>query len=137
MIKYLRYLATNKPFIFIESFKFISVGILNTLLTITIYQICLFFVAHAISYAISWAVGLIFVILFYPAAVFQQKSTSYNKKLLVGVLYFLVFIFCSVILEIIVSHGINNRLAIFIVFVFSTIFNFFGMRFILRFCRIK
>lgn len=116
-----------------EGLRFIVLGVINTLITISIYQIILFFLPPQWAYTISWIVGIAFVVIIYPNYVFKKKSIGTLKKFGIFFLYILNFVISSMLLNFLISRfGISSRVSIFIVLVCSTIINFLGMKCVLN-----
>ncbi len=126
-----RKLATEKN-IAGDAFRFLIAGGFNVLLTLCVYQFCLLAWNHNISYSISWAVGLVYLVVVYPSRVFPGGKTSPGKALIVVCSYLLVFSASLWSLNEIVGAGINERLAIFFVLAISTVLNFISMRIVYR-----
>ncbi len=115
-----------------DAFRFLIAGGINVLLTLGIYQICLLMWNHNISYSISWAVGLVYLVVVYPSKVFPGGKSSPGKALIVVYSYLLVFGASLWSLNQIVGVGVNERLAIFFVLAISTVLNFASMRIVYR-----
>ncbi len=115
-----------------DALRFIGVGGINTLFTIILYQILLTFLTHQYAYSLSWLSGFIFLMIVYPSKVFIGGMTTQKRKLLMAILYLLIFIVSLWFLDFLVALQIHKRLAIFIVIIFSSLLNFFLIRRILR-----
>lgn len=115
-----------------DGFRFILAGGVNTLLTLGVYQLCLVFLSHNLSYATSWLVGILYLILVYPTKVFPGGSTSLKKNTTVVAVYLMVFLVSLWTLEKVVDYGIHKRLAIFLVLIVSATLNFLLMRLVYR-----
>ena len=123
----------NMSNVAMEGLRFIILGVVNTLITITIYQIGLFSLSPQWAYTISWIVGIAFVVIIYPNYVFKKKSIGTLKKFGIFFLYILNFVISSMLLNFLISRfGISSRVSIFIVLVCSTIINFLGMKCVLN-----
>ena len=116
-----------------DAFRFLIAGGFNVLLTLGVYQLCLLVWNHNISYSMSWAVGLVYLVLVYPNKVFPGGRSSPGKALVVVCSYLLVFSASLWSLNQIVGLGVNERLAIFFVLAISTVLNFISMRIVYRF----
>ena len=121
-----------KKDMFSDAVRFIIAGGINTLLTLIIYQLCLLFLRHDISYIISWIVGITFLIVFYPTRVFPQGHNTWRRKVLIVGLYIVNFFVSLWLLDVVVNYGIFPQIAILFALMYTTLMNFFGMRFILR-----
>jgi len=72
--------------IYMDGFRFLIAGGLNTVLTLGIYQLCLLVMEHEIAYSLSWIVGIIFLMKFYPARVFPEGNNTWQRKILISIL---------------------------------------------------
>ncbi len=115
-----------------EGGRFVIAGITSTLLTITLYQICLFFFSPLISCTLSWIIGISMMILVYPAYIFKKKSSTISEKLAIISWYLIIFIISASLINLFIYFKINSRVAIFISLIFATPINFLGLRFILK-----
>jgi len=115
-----------------EGGRFIIAGITSTILTITLYQVGLVFFSPLISCALSWVIGISFMILVYPAYIFKKKSSTTSEKLAIISWYLIIFIISASLINLFIYFKINSRIAIFISLIFATPINFLGMRFILK-----
>ncbi len=122
----------GKEDILSDALRFIGAGGINTLLTVSLYQFLLIFLSHNTAYIVSWLTGLIFLITVYPSKVFVGGLKS--KKRIVAITFVYLLVFCAGLwcLNYLVLSGIHERLAIFIVLIFSTVLNFILMRLLLR-----
>jgi len=115
-----------------DGFRFLIAGGLNTLITVGIYQLCLGFLSHNKAYAISWLVGILYLIIVYPTKVFTGNSFSITQSAVAVGVYLIVFLIGLWSLEQIINLGTHERLAIFIILAFSTLLNFTLMRILYR-----
>jgi len=115
-----------------DGIRFIGAGAANTLITLIIYQILLLTLSHNYAYSISWIIGVIFLMVVYPTRVFIDSKNSTKRKVAAAMSYLTVFIAGMWCLNILIGSGLHERLAIFVVVVFSALLNFFLMRFLLR-----
>lgn len=115
-----------------EVIRFILAGGFNTLLTLGVYQLALFFIPHNFAYAISWLVGIGYLLIVYPTKVFPGGQTSPMRNVMVVLIYLSVFTLSLWCLERLVGIGIHERVAIFVVLVFSSSINFVLMRMVYR-----
>lgn len=115
-----------------EGGRFVIAGITSTLLTITLYQICLVFFSPLMSCTLSWIIGISMMILVYPAYIFKKKSSTISEKLAIISWYLIIFIISASLINLFVYFKINSRVAIFISLIFATPINFLGLRFILK-----
>ena len=111
--------------------RFLITGGLNTLLTIFIYQIALFYFSHNISYVIAWSIGILWVLYLYPRFVFKTKNISYKKNIATIFSYIFSFFLGLFLLNFFVIY-VDSRIAIVISTGIVTIINFLLGRFIWR-----
>ena len=122
----------NKESLLWDALRFLFAGGFNTLLTLAVYQFALFFVEYSLAYAISWIVGISYLLLLYPTKVFPGSSRTLKGYVLLTGVYLLVFFIGLKALDWIIGLNISAQFAIFIVLVISTVINFVLMRLILR-----
>ncbi|WP_159439112.1 hypothetical protein [Vibrio palustris] len=111
--------------------KFISVGLINTISTIFIYQLLLFFIPAVYSYSISWLLGFIFILLFYPKYVFEV-GLSKNTIAVTGLVYLISLFIGAFLTQHLVYEKLDKRFVIFIVLIVTTIFNYVMLRVFLK-----
>lgn len=114
--------------LFQQAYRFLIAGGLNTLLTLAVYQILLFWVNYTVAYTIAFALGIVFTGFVYVRFVFGGKTT--RKKFLANAIYYITSYLASlVLLDIIVRvTAINERLAIFVTMACIIPVNFFVLR---------
>lgn len=115
-----------------DALRFIVAGLLNTCITIIIYEIGLIFFEYRIAYSISWMVGIAIAVVFYPSKVFVGGRTTLVSKFLIMIVYVIVFFSGLLVLEQLKSYGVAASACIFFVIVFTTVVNFLLMRLVLR-----
>jgi putative flippase GtrA len=115
-----------------DGLRFIAAGGINTLLTLGVYQLALFFMPHNLAYAASWIVGILFLVIVYPTRVFPGGRTSKMRNAVVVTIYLLVFLISLWSLEFVISIGLHKRLAIFVILVLSASLNFVLIRRVYR-----
>ncbi len=106
--------------------RFLGAGIVNTLLSLLVYQMALFLVSPVLAYAIAWLAGIVFLIVVYPKHVFRVNA-HYPQRIMMIVIYGIVFVISSWVLSLLDEY-INARFSIFLVIVFSTLLNFILLR---------
>lgn len=115
-----------------DGLRFVVAGGINTILTLCIYQFALFFLSHSFAYTLSWLVGILYLIIVYPTKVFPEANNSPKRIGIATTIYLVVFMASLWSLDFIVSTGIHQRLAIFLVLVISASLNFVLMRLVYR-----
>lgn len=112
--------------------RFLGAGVVNTTLTIIIYELLLFVMGAGVAYAITWLVGMAFVITVYPSHVFKGGNKSLRARILtMGVYVTGFFIGLGIITGLDYTFD-APRLAILAALVVTTAFNFLGMRLVSR-----
>lgn len=107
-------------------------GLINTMLTLIIYQVLLFFVSYDFAYISSWVIGVGIVFAFYPKYIFKQIGVRLIDKIYVTTCYIINFFLSVLFLQFLVNYGVKERLAIFAVIIFTATLNFIGMKLILN-----
>ena len=115
-----------------DGVRFLLAGGLNTFITLVAYQLFLTFLSPRSAYAVSWLVGISYLIIVYPAKVFPGRRFSLKRSTAAVLVYLLVFFICLWSLKEIINFGIHARIAVFFVLIVSTTLNFFLMRLIYR-----
>jgi len=118
--------------IYYDSVRFLLAGGINTVATLALYQILLVFFSHTVSYSISWIIGILLVVIYYPTKVFPGGYNSIYHCLSVILIYALVFVMSLWFLGILVKLEVNPRVAIIYVLILSTMLNFLLIRVVYR-----
>ncbi|MCD2323290.1 hypothetical protein LQ953_04580 [Sphingomonas sp. IC-56] len=107
--------------------RFLVAGIANTVMTLAIYQLLLLVLPPRPAYAVTWALGMIFVAAVYPSRVFGVGRPTSAMRIGVILVYIAGFASGLALIQpvarLVGAHG-----AIFPVLVFTTLFNFVAMR---------
>lgn len=116
-----------------DGVRFLIGGGLNTAISYLAYLFFLLFTNYQTAYALSWIVGLLVIIIFYPSKVFVGSQNSWKK---IGILigqYVLVF-FCGLqCLKALVFYvAMSEQVAALFTMVFTTALNFLLMRLLYR-----
>jgi len=116
-----------------DAFRFLIGGGLNTAITYLAYLFFLLFAQYQIAYALSWVVGLLIIVIFYPSKVFVGSQNSWKKTAILIGQYVLVF-FCGLLSlrALVVYAEISEQLAALFTMAFTTVLNFLLMRFLYR-----
>lgn len=113
--------------------RFLIGGGLNTGISYLAYLFFLLFTSYQIAYALSWVVGLLIIVIFYPSKVFVGSQNSWKKTVLLIGQYVLVF-FCGLgcLKALVVYAGVSEQVAALFTMAITTILNFFLMRLLYR-----
>ncbi len=116
-----------------DGLRFLVGGGLNTAISYLAYLFFLLFTSYQIAYALSWVVGLLIIVIFYPSKVFVGSQNSWKKTAILIGQYLLVF-FCGLqCLNLLVVHtGMSEQLAALFTMAFTTVLNFLLMRLLYR-----
>jgi len=116
-----------------DGLRFLIGGGLNTAISYLAYLFFLLFVGYQVAYALSWMLGLLVIVIFYPSKVFVGSKNSWKKKVVLVGQYVLVF-FCGLqCLSLLVVHiGVSAPLAALFTMAFTTLLNFLLMRYLYR-----
>lgn len=118
-----------------QAARFGIAGAANTALTVLAYQALLLVLPATASYAIAWALGLLFVALVYPSKVFRARDVSLLLRAKVIGVYLVGFLLGLAIVAAIEARWEADRLAIFAALAVTTVFNFLAMRAVTRTAR--
>jgi putative flippase GtrA len=112
--------------------RFVGAGVVNTALTIIVYELLLFVMSAGVAYAMTWLVGMAFVMTVYPSHVFKGGNKSLRARILtMGVYVTGFFIGLGIITGLDYAFDVP-RLAIIAALAATTAFNFLGMRLVSR-----
>lgn len=116
-----------------DAVRFLIGGGLNTAISYLAYILFLLFADYQIAYALSWVVGLLIIVIFYPAKVFVGSQNSWKKMALLIAQYILVF-FCGLqCLKVLVVYvGVSEQVAALFTMALTTVLNFLLMRLLFR-----
>ena len=116
-----------------DGLRFLIGGGLNTAISYFIYLFFLLFTHYQLAYALSWIVGLLIIVVFYPSKVFVGSQNSWKKIAFLVGQYVLVF-FCGLqcLKTLVIYAEISEQLAALFTMVFTTILNFLLMRLLYR-----
>ena len=103
--------------------RFLSVGAINTLFTLVLYQLLVFFIHPSVAYLVSWFTGFVFLLVLYPKYVFGVKRSIKNIFLFASVYLSSVFI-GKLAMDLFIHFGANERTLIFFIILLTTIYNY-------------
>lgn len=116
----------------LDALRFLVAGGINTGLTAIVYFACLTFASPMLAYAIAWAAGLSFVMIFYPDRVFVGGARSAAARLKLGALTAGVFLAGMLLLRALGSVTGEPYLSFAVTLAATTALNFLGGRMLLR-----
>lgn len=128
----LHFRETGLAMFWSDAGRFLGAGLVNTALTLVIYQVLLFWLPATVAYAGAWLVGLAFVALVYPSHVFKGGRTGNEARVATSVIYLLGFVIGLATVKFLDTMFGAERLAVFGALLITTIFNFALMRIALR-----
>lgn len=115
-----------------QGLRFLSVGALNTLGTLLLYQLLLFVMPYTPAYVVAWGAGLVFVNLAYPLYVYGKALAGRDSVWNTGY-YLLSFAASWLLLQLITAGlGVAPRLSVFCVLAVMVPINFLVTRYIYR-----
>lgn len=123
---------SRKSTLLSDAARFIVAGVVNTALTLVVYQALLLVMTPSLAYAGSWVAGLIYVAVVYPDKVFKNGRRGLNDRLALAGSYIAMFLLGLLLLQLLQAAGITPSLAIFAVVGTTTVMNFLLSRTILR-----
>jgi RimJ/RimL family protein N-acetyltransferase/putative flippase GtrA len=114
-----------------QGLRFVTVGAINTLGTLALYQLLLFVLPYMAAYALAWLAGLAFVNLAYPRFVYRKPAVTRRDTALNSAYYLLSFVASWGLLHLFTATaGIQARLSVFLVLALIVPLNFLVTRLI-------
>ena len=115
-----------------QAVRFFLAGGVNTLLTLAVYQLLLFWLSYPVAYSLSFALGIVFTGFVYTRFVFSVPPTK--QKFVINAVYYLISYAASLwLLDMMVQwFGVNERLAIIFTMACIIPVNFFALRLLLK-----
>ena len=112
--------------------RFAIAGILNSVLSIGLYQLLMCIMPATPAYTLTWVVGVVLVSLIYPGRVFSGVQQNRRNFAITAGVYVFSFLLGSVV--VFLADGIwpGNRLSVFVAILLSSALNFFTLRIWLR-----
>ncbi len=124
---------THESLVIKDALRFLTAGLINTGFTYITFLLATLVMPYEYAYALSWIAGIIFVLVFYPSKVFVGSTSSAKKLAIIVIQYGTIFLIGLLCMKFLVDAvRINQKIAIIIVIVITTITNFLLMRFVLR-----
>ena len=112
---------------FAEIGRYLFAGSANTLSTMAVYQLLVTVFTPAVAYALAWLVGLLIVAVAYPKFVFRVTG-GWARGGAIAITYAAVFVVGLLLIKLLDSLTIHNRLSIFLVLAVTTTMSYFGSR---------
>lgn len=114
-----------------EATRFVGAGVFNTAFTLALYQVLLFFLNSTTAYTVSWVVGFVSVMAFYPKMVFRRTDGGCKSLAIIGLIYICNFGIGVYLIRAVSLFLGSERLAVFITLLITSAFSFIAMRFAL------
>ncbi|EGV19425.1 GtrA family protein [Thiocapsa marina] len=118
-----------------DGLRFALVGAGNTLFTLAVFQLLLFWLSPLPSYYLSWAIGLAVLLVAFPSYVFKGSTATVWRTISTVAIYLASLLIGGILLSELTSIGISPRLGILIAIAFTTLFNFAASRLVYRLIR--
>lgn len=107
--------------------RYLFAGSANTLSTMAIYQLLVTILKPAMAYSLAWLVGLLIVAVAYPKFVFGV-TRGWARGGAIAITYATVFVVGLLLIKLLDSLTIYNRISIFLVLAVTTTMSYFGSR---------
>ncbi len=115
-----------------DGLRFVIVGTANTFFTLTVFQVLVSFVSPLLSYYTAWAVGLVILLLAFPAYVYQGSRLTPRRALATISIYATSLLLGGLMLAQAQAQGLHPRLGILLVIMLTMAFNFGASRIVYR-----
>jgi putative flippase GtrA len=107
--------------------RYLLAGSANTLSTMAVYQLLVTISSPAVAYSLAWLIGLLIVAVAYPKLVFRV-TCGWARGGAIAITYAVVFVVGLLLIKLLESLTIHNRLSIFLVLAVTTTMGYFGSR---------
>jgi putative flippase GtrA len=107
--------------------RFLLAGSANTLSTMAVYQLLVTISSPAVAYSLAWLIGLLIVAVAYPKLVFRV-TCGWARGGAIVITYAVVFVVGLLLIKLLDSVAIHNRLSIFLVLAVTATMSYFGSR---------
>lgn len=107
--------------------RYLFAGSANTLSTMAVYQLLVTIFTPVVAYALAWLVGLLIVAVAYPKFVFRVTG-GWARGGAIAITYAAVFVVGLLLIKLLDSVAIHNRLSIFLVLAVTATMSYFGSR---------
>jgi putative flippase GtrA len=118
-----------------DGLRFALVGAGNTLFTLLVFQLLLFWLSPLVAYYLSWAIGLAVLLVVFPRYVFKGSTATVWRAASTVAIYLASLLIGGVLLSELTAIGMNPRFGILIAIGFTTLFNFAASRLVYRLIR--
>jgi hypothetical protein len=118
--------------IFNDGRRFVFAGILNSFLSVGLYQLFMFIMSATTAYTLTWVIGVVLVSMIYPTWVFSGVKQNFKNSLITAGIYLLSFLIGVLVIYLSDIIWPGNRLSVFVAMLLSATLNFFGFRICLR-----
>jgi putative flippase GtrA len=118
-----------------DGLRFAIVGAGNTLFTLLVFQLLLFWLSPLVSYYLSWAIGLAVLLVAFPRYVFKGSTATAWRAVSTVAIYLGSLLIGGLLLNELTGFGMPPRFGILIAIGFTTLFNFAASRLVYRMIR--
>lgn len=118
-----------------DGLRFALVGAGNTLFTLLVFQLLLFWLSPLAAYYLSWVIGLAVLLVVFPRYVFKGSTATVWRAASTVAIYLASLLIGGVLLSELTVIGMNPRFGILIAIGFTTLFNFALSRLVYRLIR--
>ena len=110
-------------------FRFLIIGLCNTVLTYVVFLVCILWLGPRLSYLLSWALGLFFVSVLYPRFAFNVRRGARKASSLAAIaIYGSTLLLGFVVLELFMGLGLPPYISIVFVYPVVSLSNYGLMR---------
>ena len=107
--------------------RYLLAGSANTLSTMAVYQLMVTISSPAVAYSLAWLIGLVIVAVAYPKFVFRVTG-GWARGGAIAITYAVVFVVGLLLIKLLESLTIHDRLGIFLVMAVTTAMSYLGSR---------
>lgn len=110
-----------------EILRFVAAGLVNSIITIAIYQAFVGYFSPAAAYAVAWVFGILLVAIAYPRAVYRMRASPVSRGT-IALVYVGSFFLGLSVAQLLTQLGLYPRLIVFAVLIATSIINYVGGR---------
>jgi putative flippase GtrA len=107
--------------------RYLLAGFANTVSTMAVYQLLVTISSPAVAYSLAWLIGLVIVAVAYPKFVFRVTG-GWARGGAIAITYAVVFVVGLLLIKLLESLTIHDRLGIFLVMAVTTAMSYLGSR---------